>query len=64
MPTREQCLALSENACSTCRRYISKPLRLKTTLPSGEELYFDSELSMDLMFINGKAVLYFINSAT
>jgi hypothetical protein len=53
-----------ENACSTCQRYSSKPLRLKTTLPSGEELPFGSELSMDLMFTNGKAVLHVIDSAT
>jgi hypothetical protein len=46
-----------ENTCSTCQRYSLKPLRLKTTLPSGEEKSFGSELSMDLMFINGKAVL-------
>jgi hypothetical protein len=53
-----------EIACSTCQLYSSKPLRLKTTLPSGEELSFGSELSMDLMFINGKAVLHVIFSAT
>jgi hypothetical protein len=53
-----------ENACSTCQRYSSKPLRPKTTLPSGEELHFGSELLMDPMFINGKAVLHFIDSAT
>jgi hypothetical protein len=53
-----------ENACSTCQRYRSKPLRLKSTRPSGEELSFGSELSMDLMFIDGKAVLHVIHSAT
>jgi hypothetical protein len=53
-----------EKACRTCQRYSSNPLRRKTTLPSGEELYFGSELSMDLMFINGKAVLHVIDSAT
>jgi hypothetical protein len=53
-----------ENACSICQRYSSKPLRLKTTLPSGEESSFGSELSMDLMFSNGKAVLHVIDSAT
>jgi hypothetical protein len=37
-----------ENAFSTCQRYSSKPLRLKTSLPSGEELSFGRELSMDL----------------
>jgi hypothetical protein len=53
-----------ENSCSTCQRFSSKPLRLKTTLPSGEELSFGSELSMDLMLINGKAVLHVIDTAT
>jgi hypothetical protein len=51
-------------ACSICQRYSSKPLHLKTTLPSGEELFFGSELSIDLMFINGKAVRHVIGSAT
>jgi hypothetical protein len=53
-----------KNSCCTCQRYSSKPLPLKTTLPSGEELSFGSELSTDLMFINGKAVLHVIDSAT
>jgi hypothetical protein len=53
-----------ENACSTCQRYSSKPLRLKTSLPNGKEFSFGSELSMDLKFINGKAVLHVIDSAT
>jgi transposase InsO family protein len=57
-------LSAIESACSTCKRYSSKPLRLKTTLPSGEELSFGSELSMDLMFINGKSVIHVIDSAT
>jgi hypothetical protein len=61
--TREV-LSDTENACSTCQRYSSKPLRLKTILPSGKELSFGSELSMDLMFIDGKAVLHVIDSAT
>jgi hypothetical protein len=52
-----------ENACSICQCYSSKPLRLITTLPSGEESSFGSELSMDLMFINGIAVLHVIDSA-
>jgi hypothetical protein len=39
-------------------------LRLKITLPSKEELSFGSELSMDLIIINGKAVLHVIDSAT
>jgi hypothetical protein len=47
-----------ESAFSICQRYSTKPLRLKTTLPSGEELSFGSELAMDLMFINGEAVLH------
>jgi hypothetical protein len=53
-----------ENACSTCQRYSSKPLCLKTKLPSGEELFFGSEFSIDLIFIDGKAVLHVIDSAT
>jgi hypothetical protein len=53
-----------ENAYSACQCYSWKPLRLKTTLPSEEELSFGSELSMDLMFINDKAVLHVIDSAT
>jgi hypothetical protein len=36
----------------------------QTTLPSEKELSFGSELSMDLMFINGKAVHHVIDSAT
>jgi hypothetical protein len=53
-----------QNSCSTCQRYSSKPLRLKTTLPSGEELSSGSELPMNLMFINGKTVLHVTDSAT
>jgi hypothetical protein len=53
-----------ENAYSTCQRYSLKPLRLKTTFPSREELSFGSELSMDMMFINGRAVLHVIDYAT
>jgi hypothetical protein len=53
-----------ENACSTCQRYSSAPHHLKTTVPSGDEISFGSELSMDLMFIIGKAVLHVIDFPT
>jgi hypothetical protein len=53
-----------DNDYSTCQRFSSKPLRLKTTLLSGEEFSFGNELSMDLMFINGKVVLQVIDFAT
>jgi hypothetical protein len=41
-----------------------KPQRFKTSLPTGEGLAFGSEISIDLMFIGGKAVLNVFDSAT
>jgi hypothetical protein len=63
MPTREQCLEISKMPVVPANT-TARSLRLETTLLSGEELSFGSELSMDLMFINGKAVLHVIDSAT
>jgi hypothetical protein len=49
-------LAEIEKSRAICQCYGSKQLRFKTTLPTGEELAFGSEISIDLMFIGGKAV--------
>ena len=48
---------------NTCQRLGSQPTRFKTTLHSLQQVKFCEELSMDLMFIEGKAILHIVDSA-
>ncbi len=50
--------------CDTCQRFSAPPVRFKVTLPTEESLVFGDELSLDLMWIDGKAVLHIVDTAT
>ena len=50
--------------CDTCQRFTSPPVRFKASLPTEEDLVFGDELSIDLMFLDGKAVLHIVDTAT
>lgn len=39
-------------------------MRLKVYWPSKKNLVLDDELSLDFMFLNGKATLYIVDTAT
>jgi len=52
------------DACNTCQRFGPAPVRFKATLPSEDEIVFGEELSIDLMFIDGKAILHIVDTAT
>ena len=51
-------------SCNTCQRLGSQPTIFKTTLPTLQEVKFGEEISMDLMFIEGKAILHIVDTAT
>ena len=53
-----------KRACDNCQRLGPTPLRFKVSLPSMEDVKFGEEASMDLMFLDGKAVLHIIDTAT
>lgn len=59
-----QILQQISKTCDTCQRFGPRPIRFKVTLPSDKDLVFGSELSMDLMFIDGKALLHIVDTAT
>ena len=61
--TRELLQEIADH-CDTCQRYSSPPLRFKASMPDESELVFGDELSIDLMFLDGKAVLHIIDTAT
>ena len=50
--------------CEICQRNARPPLRFKVTIPTKDNLKFCEEVSMDLMFLDGKAVLHVIDTAT
>lgn len=50
--------------CEACQRFSQAPVRFKVTLPSEENLVFGDELSIDIMFLEGKAVLHIVDTAT
>ena len=52
------------DACDTCLRFGPRPLRFIAALPIKNELIFGQELSVDLTWIDGKAVLHVIDTAT
>ena len=51
-------------SCNTCQILGSQPTRFKTTLPTIQDVKFGEEISMDLMFIEGKAILHIVDTAT
>ena len=51
-------------SCNACQRYGPTPLRFKTSLPNEDDLKFGDEISMDLMFLDGKPVLHIVDTAT
>ena len=51
-------------SCNTCQKLGSQTTRIKTTLPTLQEVKFGEEISMDLMFIEGKAILHIVDTAT
>ena len=51
-------------SCNAGQRLGSQPTRFKTTLPALQEVKFGEEISMDLMFIEGKALLHIVDTAT
>jgi hypothetical protein len=51
-------------ACDTCQRYGPKPLRFIASIPTEDAMVFGEELSIDLMWVYGGAVLHIIDTAT
>ena len=51
-------------ACDACQRLGPTPLRFKTSLPNEEDLIFGDKVSIDLMWVDGKAVLHVVDTAT
>jgi hypothetical protein len=51
------------NACQVCQRLGPKPVRFKVSIPE-EDLVFGDEVSIDLMFLDGSAVLHVVDTAT
>lgn len=51
-------------SCQTCQKLGPKPIRFKASIPIEDQLVFGSELSIDLMFIDSKAILHIVDSAT
>ena len=63
-PDTKQVLDQIKQACDTYQRLGPTLIRLKTSLPTEDSAKFGEELSMDLMFLDGKALLHIFDSAT
>ena len=50
-------------ACEACRRYSSMPYIFRVAMPIGE-IVFNQEVAMDLMWIDGKAILHVVDAQT
>lgn len=50
-------------ACATCSEYHSSPLRFRASLPM-DELVFNQEITIDLLWICNKPVLHIIDTHT
>ena len=50
-------------SCETCQIYSQKPQRFKVSLPN-EKTIFNREVSLDLMWLGGKAVLHILDIYT
>jgi hypothetical protein len=51
------------DACTACQTFAPKPLSFRVSIPE-EDLVFNDELSMDLMWFDGAAALHVIDTAT
>jgi hypothetical protein len=51
-------------SCETCQRLGPRPIRFKVSIPPTDDIVFEDEVSIDLMFINGKAILHIADTAT
>lgn len=49
-------------ACHICQTYSSKPLTFQVRLP--DDVIFNKEVRLDLMFLDGKAVLHVLDTGT
>lgn len=52
------------NCFNTYQRFTNQPIRFKASLSTEENIVLGGELSMDLMFLDGKAVVHIVNTAT
>lgn len=50
-------------ACKNCQHYGPAPIRFKASIPSEENLVFGNEISVNLMFLDGKALLHVVYTA-
>jgi hypothetical protein len=50
-------------SCETCQRLGPRPIRFKVSIPPTDDIVFGGEVSIDIMFINGKAILHILATA-
>ena len=62
--TTKQFLPSLKTACDTFQRLGPTPVRFKVSIPNEQDLKFGDEMSIDLMFLDGNAVLHVIGAAT
>ena len=60
----KQFLETLQAACDTCQRVGPTPVRFKVSLPNEQDIKLGDEFFIDVMFLDGKAVLYVIDTAT
>lgn len=60
--TRKMLEDISRN-CATCTTFSSKPLRFRVSMPA-DDLVFNQEISLDLFWLDGKAVLHIVDLGT
>jgi hypothetical protein len=53
----------SSQSSETCQRLGPRPIRFNVSIPPKEDIVFGDEVSIDLMFINGKAILHIVDTA-
>lgn len=49
--------------CNTCQYFVKVSIRFRVSLPTEENFKFGEKLSMDLVFLDGKAVLHLVYTA-
>ena len=59
----KQLLDQISKACSSCATYSNPPFRFRATI-SPDNIIFNREVSMDLMWLNKRAVLHIVDTAT
>jgi hypothetical protein len=50
-------------SCETYQRLGPRPIRFKFSIPPTDDIVFGDEVSIDLMFISGKAILHIVDTA-